>query len=477
MLFLLLNPLQVKHFSFILAFILVNSLAAQELILRKGMVVDSLPVNDSIAETYSLYLPTEFTKEREWPVVFVFDPEGRARTATQLFRQAAEEQGYIIAATNHIEKDSTLLGNVKAGTRLINGVLNYFPVDRDHIYMAGLAEGARVASVMPAIYKNIRGVLAVGDTWINTDFIDKGAKFSFVGMAGYKDYRQNLLEETANFLKKAGMPATTYKFEGDREWPDFNMISNALGTFTLQSMAAGQRPADLNMVESLYQTELETAEQLRGKMHFYKAYELLEKMEAKYGMYGKKDELQQRMKDIRRSKVYKDQRRQSNRAATSEAELRERYLYFFNEDVYASNFENLGWWSQQIKELEELQEGENQAEVEMAHRVQGLLQELAHNSFRDLSEANAAADPLVFTAILQTIFEKENPQGYLNIISISARDGDYYTALLYLEDLLKTGYDNLEALYNIPGTLDLKMSPEYNKIIQEYLGESKYYKL
>lgn len=466
-----------RYFAFILAFLFVNLLVAQELKLQKGMVIDSLPVNDSIAETYSLYLPTNFTTERAWPIVFIFDPEGRARTATQLFRQAAEEQGFIVAATNHIEKDSTLLGNVKAGVRLINGVLNYFPVARDQIYMAGLAEGARVASVMPAVYTNIAGVMAVGDTWINTDFIQKGANFSFVGLVGYNDFRVNLLEETETFLEKAGMKATTYKFDGDREWPEFDIISNALGTFTLQAMASGKKPADLNLVESLYQTELATAERLRGAMQFYKAYELLEIMEPKYRMYGKKDELQQRMKDIRRSRTYKNQRRQYNRAAINEAERREQYLYFFNEDVYAANFENLGWWNQQIKELQELQEGDNQAEAEMAHRVQGLLQELANNSFRDLQEANAAADPLVFTAILQTIFDKENPRGYLNIISLSARDGDYYTALLYLEDLLKTGYTDLDALYEIPNTLDLKMSPEYNKIIQEYLGESKYYKI
>lgn len=441
------------------------------------MVIDSLPVNDSIAETYSLYLPTNFTTEKAWPVLFLFDPEGRARTATQLFRQAAEEQGYIIAATNHIEKDSTLLGNVKAGVRLVNGVLNYFPIARNQIYMAGLAEGARVASVMPAVYTDIAGVMAVGDTWINADFIQKGAKYSFVGLVGYKDYRINLLEETEAFLKKAGMQATTYKFDGEREWPEFDMVSNALGTFTLQDMAAGKKPADLNLVESLYQTELATAERLRGNMQAYKAYELLEIMEPKYRMYGKKDELQQKMKDIRRSRNYKDQRRQYNRAAIKEAERREEYLYFFNEDVFAANFENLGWWNQQVKELQEMQEGNNQAEAEMAHRVQGLLQELANNSFRDLKEANAAADPLVFTAILQTIFDKENPRGYLNIISLSARDGDYYTALLYLEDLLKTGYDDLDALYEIPNTLDLKMSPEYNKIIQEYLGDSKYYQI
>jgi hypothetical protein len=65
---------------------------AQELTLRKGTVMDSIPVNDSIAEYFSLYLPNDFSTDRNWPVIFVFDPEGRARAATQLFRQAGRNR-------------------------------------------------------------------------------------------------------------------------------------------------------------------------------------------------------------------------------------------------------------------------------------------------------------------------------------------------------------------------------------------------
>ncbi|HSJ11328.1 MAG TPA: hypothetical protein VK916_01510, partial [Gillisia sp.] len=174
-------------------------------------------------------------------------------------------------------------------------------------------------------------------------------------------------------------------------------------------------------------------------------------------------------------RLYKNQYRDYTNAAAKEADLLERYYYFFNEDVSSANFENLGWWSQQIKELQDLQVGNNIAEAEMAHRLEGQLRDLAKNAFLDLQDANAAIDPMVFTAILQTIFDKQDPEGYRNIISLSAQDGDYYTALLYLEDLLKTGYDDMESLYEIPGTLDIKLSPEYNSLVKQYLGSSKYY--
>jgi hypothetical protein len=361
-------------------------------------------------------------------------------------------------------------------TRLFNGIANIIPLDVNQIYMAGLKVGGRVASVLPAVYPDVQGVLAIGDTWINTDFVQKGAKYSFVGLAGYNDHRMRLLDETASYLRKQKFQAVTYNYNGGQEWPEFEMISNAIGTFTLQAMDKGFRAKDLETIERLYTAELETAERLRRTRQDYKAHELLNKMVDKYARYGKKQELEQRIKDISRSRNFKDQRRQYNRAAGKEMEYQEQYLYFFNEDVFRANFENLGWWNQQIKDLQEIQQGQNLAEAEMAHRVHGLLKTLADNSFEDLQEKGTSNDRLVFTAILQTIFDKENPEGYLNIISISAGDGDYYTALLYLEDLLKTGYDDLETLYSIPRTLDLKLSPEFNKIIQEYLGESKYYK-
>lgn len=448
---------------------------SQELTLRKGVVIDTLSINDSVAETYSIYLPTSFTPDRTWPVIFVFDTNGRGSRATQLFRQAAEEQGYIIAASNSINEKETLLNNVKIATRLMNTVFNYFPIDNNMVYTSGFAEGARVASVMPTVFPVVKGVMAIGDAWVNVDYINSQAKFYFLGMAGYRDHKFNAVEETAQFLNRAKLQSEFYPYDGGGEWPPAEVLNNAIGTLTLEAMAKGHRPKDLAIVDSLFQAELETAEGLRRGMQFYKANELLEIMDRKYALYGKSSMLKEKMKELRKERLYKNQYRDFTNAAAKEADLLERYYYFFNEDVSSANFENLGWWSQQMKELQDLQAGNNIAEAEMAHRLEGQLRDLAKNAFLDLQEANAAIDPMVFTAILQTIFDKQDPEGYRNIISLSAQDGDYYTALLYLEDLLKTGYDDMESLYEIPGTLDIKMSPEYNSLVKQYLGSSKYY--
>ena len=59
-------------------------------------------LSDSISESFSLYLPTNFEVTKKWPVVFVFDSNGRGKQAVQMFMPAAEKNGYILAAPNNI---------------------------------------------------------------------------------------------------------------------------------------------------------------------------------------------------------------------------------------------------------------------------------------------------------------------------------------------------------------------------------------
>lgn len=465
-----------KKFPVLLLLLSLN-IFGQEITLKKGAVVDSIRVNDSIAETFALFLPSDFSREKVWPVIFVFDPEGRGRAAVQLFRQGAEEQGYIIVASNNIEKKDSLLNNLKVANRMMNTTFNYLPINKNGVYTAGFDEGAEVASAITAVFDKIQGVIGAGGVWLNPEFLNKENKFTFLGVSGTRDPRLYDMEEIVRFLKMKDYPTTLYKFDGGHEWPSSNMISSMMGNLTIQAMAKTYRPKDLQMVEDLFQFDLAVAESLRRQMEFYEAYQYLERMKSTYSLLGKKDQIKDLQKDIKRNKVFRQQRRNYNSAAYLEDETKAEYVYYFDEDVAIANFDNLPWWGQQVELLKKYQKGNNEAEAEMAYRLQGMLESLADKAYKNLKERNAPVDFLVYSAILQTIFDKEDPDGYMNIISVTAQNRDYETALLYLEDLLKTGFKDMEALYDIPGTLDLKLSPEYNKLIQKYLGQSKFYDL
>ncbi len=455
-----------------------TSLFAQDLSLRKGAVVDSLPIGDSIAESFAMYLPRNYTADKVWPIVFIFDDEGRGINVARLFSTAAEDQGYLLVASNNISKKDSLLANLEIGSRLVENVLLNFPIDENRMYTAGLNEGALVASALPVVYPKINGVLVVEDVWLNKDFLaDNNMKRSIVGFAGYKSDSYNNLNESFNLYKILDYNPLIYNYDDENNWPSVKLISHGLGSFTLRAMLDGSQTKDVELIDRLFASELETAESWRRQLSFYKAFELLELMRDKYKYFDKKSEIRDLQKEIRRESIYKEQRSQYNSAKITEQNLRYQYPILLEEDLYTKNFENIGWWVQQFKEIDSLKKSKIVAELEVGNRLENYLQTFTKKRFKELKATNAGIDSLILISILRTVFDKENPEGYFSIISLGAQDGDYYTALLYLEDLLKTGYNNLEQLYDIPGTLDLKLSPEFNELIKKYLGESKYYNL
>jgi hypothetical protein len=450
----------------------------QELSLKKGAVVDGLTISDSIAESFAMYLPRNYSADKNWPIVFVFDNEGRGINTARLFSSAAEDQGYLIVASNNISKQDSVITNLKKASRLLENLLQNFPIDENRVYTAGLKEGALVASALPAVYPKIKGILVVEDIWINKDYlIQNDEKETIVVFADYKSDFYNEFEENSLLLKPLDYKSLTYYYEGTNTWPATKLISHGLGVFTLNAMLDGNEAIDPEIVNKLFQSEIATAESMRRQLNFYKAYELLELMQKKYKYFDKKREIRDLQKQIRRESLYKEQRSQFNAAKIKESNKRYEYRLLLEEDLSGKSFENVGWWSQQFKGIQDLQKSDNLAEVEIGYRLEDYLQTYAHKRFQELKMDKVGIDRLILISLLRTIFDKDNPEAYFSIISLSAQDGDYYTSLLYLEDLLKTGYDEFEELYDIPGTLDLRLSPEFNELVKKYLGKSKYYNI
>ncbi|MDT0644450.1 hypothetical protein RM553_16545 [Zunongwangia sp. F363] len=461
-----------------LLLLFIGTAGAQEMRILKGRVTDSIPVRDSLSGTYALYIPQSVEAGKPNPVIFVFDPEGRGVHAAQLFRRVAEEQSYIVAASNVRYSQDSLKNNLNEAFKMVGSVLQLVPVDTDMIYTAGLDEGAQVASAMPMVYKEVDGVLAVGDALFNPEYLAEENKFMFSALVSMEDFQKDQLEDIVGFFEKKDFPVEIgYYSEAAGEWPEARVISNAVSGFTLQAIQQGKRPADPEFINGLFQDELAYAERLRRTREYYASYQKLEQLEEKYQNYEKfEDTLKQRRKELRRTRAFRKQRREIRNLKDEEQIHKEDYIYFLENDLATANFDNIGWWAYQVDELHRIQKEGSLAEAQMAHRLEDFLKYFIEQRYEGVSVKNLRnIDAKIFTSVLRTVLDKENPEAYLNIIKLAGHDGDHETALLYLEDLLKTGFDDMEALYNIPGILDLKLSPEYNELIGKNLGNSKYY--
>ena len=230
-------------------FTIVN-LNAQEYRIAKGGVTDSLPISSVPGESYALYAPRDYTPGKEWPVVFVFDPRGRGANTANLFRMAAEDQQYLIISSNIRLKEKPIDSIIKIATSMMKEVLQTFPIDLDLVYTAGMGEGAQVGSALPLLYKNMAGVMAVGNSFVNPDYLDKNNPYMFVGIAGNKDYMVYQMEDYIRFYDDLDFPTDIYYFDGKDEWPEGQVISNALTGFTLEAIKKEKRPKDQDLFKN-----------------------------------------------------------------------------------------------------------------------------------------------------------------------------------------------------------------------------------
>lgn len=112
-----------------------------------GTVIPSVNCLDNPKQTYALYLPSNFSKARKWPIIYLFDPLARGQVAVETVRLAAEEFGYITVGSNN-SRNGPNGRPVEAADAIWRDTQARFPLDERRRYFAGMSGGARVAAAL-----------------------------------------------------------------------------------------------------------------------------------------------------------------------------------------------------------------------------------------------------------------------------------------------------------------------------------------
>ncbi len=451
------------------------STTAQKISLKKGSIVDSLPINDSIPESFALYLPKKFNPIKKWPILFVYDMQGRGRQTLNMFRAAAEKEGYILASSNNIHDSLPIANNLRVSSRLFSSVDNLLPIDPDRVYTGGFEAGARLAAMIPSFIKSVEGVLLCGATIPNTEVLTLKNPFHVVGIVGNRDfnYPTNLaVEKTLNKLR---FPNQLLVFDGGQEWPTTEYLAKAMEIFTLSAMAKNNIARDSAYVDRTYDENILKINKLISDQKHLLAYDLLEETIDIYLPHKSVDSIRETAKTLKRSKGYKNKNRSQNNAFFKESFLKEDYGYYLEEDIRTYNYNNLGWWTYQMEEIVKYENHANLATRQMGSRLRGYINALIADTIDEVQlDEQRDLEALNLLWMLKTITDPKEYENYLKVISNSSLIDDYGTALFYLEELLKNGYTDKAKLYAIANTALLRITPEFNEIVEKYLKGARY---
>lgn len=404
----------------------------------------------------------------------VIDTEGEEKSALSMFVMAAENEGYILAASK-LSDTVSLTKNMLSTSKTIRKIADMLPLNINMLYAAGQDLGGQLASLVPILIKGVNGAISINASLANRELINMKESFHFITIVNKENYRYPYALTDAKLLDQYKFPNQVLLYDGNGEWPGVTYLEKAMQLFTLDAMSRKWIPRDSAYIEKAYQKDIRQLEQLNKIGDLLWAEQYMTEMMSMYRAMKNMDSLRSVQRDLRRSKEFKTMKRAESVAFLQESMLKEDYQFYMEEDLYAHNYDNLGWWNYQMAEIEKFIASDKPFKKQMGHRLKGFVNALAEDNISiEMTEEVVDENALAFLYMLKTILEPDNYDYYLKTISLSSKNDDFGTSLFYLEELLKKGFKDKEKLYNIEHTALFRIMPEFNEMVSKYLDDARY---
>jgi dienelactone hydrolase len=207
------------------------------------------------AQTYTLFLPSSYDPAKKHPLLFVFDPRGRGAPAAEIFREAAEEHGWIVVSANGTRSDAIVDPNEAALQALYPDTLRRYAVDEKRVYATGFSGTAMVSWSFGMVTNALAGVIAVGGRMLDA-LPPRDFKFANYGFAGETDFNNR---EMRLVDSKMTAPHRFQSFEGGHRWITPALAREALTWFEVLAIKQNLRPRDDAFIAAAYARDVAAA--------------------------------------------------------------------------------------------------------------------------------------------------------------------------------------------------------------------------
>jgi poly(3-hydroxybutyrate) depolymerase len=225
-----------------------SSAGARAQPLARGVIVDEVKCASDSTQGYALYLPSGYSTDRNWNLLIAFHPGARGRLMVEKYQAAAEQYGYIVAASN-TSRNGPWSVSTAAAQAMWADVQQRFSIDPQRMYVTGLSGGARVAMQVALGGNNIAGVIASSAGYPDSQ-PRKTVPFAVFGTAGTEDF--NYIE-MRQLDRKLTSPHYLAVFNGGHTLPPDTVALEAIEWMELQAVQSGRRTRDAALVERLFE--------------------------------------------------------------------------------------------------------------------------------------------------------------------------------------------------------------------------------
>ena len=225
------------------------------------------------AQTYTLVLPNGYSTDRKWPALILMDPRGRGTAAAEIFREAAEEMGWLVISSNNTSSDTGWEPNVRAMDALSRELAKY-AVDPQRVYAAGFSGTATVAWVLVKTQR-FAGVINAGQPF-QPDLLD-APTFAVWGAAGVHDFNYAHVRRIDGEVEKAKQPHRFEVFDGAHQWMPAALARAALEWHDVQAMRSGRQTRDAQVINRASASDLARASTAADELAALRHYDAIQR--------------------------------------------------------------------------------------------------------------------------------------------------------------------------------------------------------
>jgi len=242
--------------------------------LASGVLHDRVITAEDPGHSYALYLPSDYSPERRWPILYAFDPAGRGAIPVSLLQTAAEEVGFIVAGS-HNARNGPTESLQQAADILWRDTHARFSIDDSRVYLAGFSGTARFAAWLALRCNCAAGVIAFGAGLPAPVPGPPQSPFAYFAAVGELDFNYPEVMQLRPQLEQWNLPYRLLAFNGAHDWAPPDVWHEALAWLELRAMKDGRILRDDKFISTAYRNGLEAARQLEAAGDPEAAYEEL----------------------------------------------------------------------------------------------------------------------------------------------------------------------------------------------------------
>jgi len=410
-----------------------------------GEMVEGIACHSDPTQTYTLYIPSTYTRDRRLPVLLVFDPRGRSLLAAELFQDAAETYGWIIVSSDNTRSDGPWEPNLAAIQALWPEIHSRIPADFQRIYATGFSGGVAVATLLARTTGEIAGIIGCGGLNLYNQLDDGGLPF-FV-TAGNTDFNFSQMLRLDEFLAEQGNPHRLVIFDGPHTWMPPAVGREAVEWMELIAMRQGARDRDQELIDKLYSADLERAQSVAADGHALVAARRLREMERTYSGLHDSSEAKAAADRIEAGDAHRIQVKEARKARGYEAKCQERrsveLALLSNSDVPPPTAQLAG--NLHIRDLERSSRKPGEEGLAAQRCLNSLYSALAfYLPLDDLPKQRYAQVAASYE--LATMIRDDNAVVWYNLACVRALLGQKSAAVEALAKSLELGFNNSKLL-------------------------------